>query len=362
MNSHDSENDPREKRMPRSSAFRLVSTLALSALALSMFAQAQQPPAGKSADQQKKDQEGYKIGVEVNLVTVPVTIRRPGGGFVKSLPQSAFRVTEDGEDQEILTFAQEGVPTRIAIVLDISGSVNQEWGTIKYATRKFIDNLKPEDQFALVTFNTEIRLKMDWGHQTDRVDHVLSSIFCKDNTNLWDAIWVVSNDVFKGIKEKKAMIIMSDGLDNNSSVSYGDALEAAVRSEAAVYVVSKTQAVKESIMSQMASAGYYNGISQEVFMQADLALRKLAYETGGRVLYPNTFGQLDNIYAEVDEELRNQYTIGYVSTNQIKDGSYRKIQVAVNAPDVVVSARPGYYAPNDIPGHSIMTPAPRRNP
>ncbi len=288
--------------------------------------------------------------MEVNLVTVPVTIRKPGGGFVKSLPQSSFRITEDGEEQEILTFAQEGVPTRIAIVLDISGSVLGEWGTIKYATRRFAENLKADDQFSLVTFNTDIRLKMDWGHQTDRIDHVLSSIYCKDNTNLWDAIWVVANDVFKGIKEKKAMIIMSDGLDNNSSVSYADALEAAVRSEAAVYVVSKTQAVKESIMSQMAQAGYYSGISQEVFAQADLALRKLAYETGGRVLYPNTFGQLDNIYAEVDEELRNQYTLGYVSTNQVKDGGYRRIAVGVNAPDVVVSARPGYYAPNEMPG------------
>jgi len=338
---------------------RSFSALASIVVVACMFAVAQQPPGKKPEDQQKKDQEAYKIGVEVNLVTVPVTIRKPGGGFVKSLPQGSFRITEDGEEQEILTFAQEGVPTRIAIVLDISGSVNPEWGTIKYATRKFVENLKPEDQFSLVTFNTKVWLKMDWGHQTDRLDHVLSSIFCKDNTNLWDAIWVVSTDVFKGIKERKAIIIMSDGLDNNSSVSYADALDAAVRSEAAVYVVSKTQAVKESIFSQMAAAGYYNGISQEIFMQADLALRKLAYETGGRVLYPNTFGQLDNIYAEVDEELRNQYTLGYVSNNQTKDGSYRRIQVAVNAPDVVISARPGYYAPNEMPGRSIMTPAPR---
>lgn len=297
---------------------------------------------------QDKQQGQYKIGVEVNMVTVPVTVRRPGGGFVKGLPQSAFRIKEEGEEQEILLFAQEGVPTRIAVVLDISGSVRSEWGTIKYATRRFLENLHADDQFALVTFNTESRLKMDWGRQTDRLEAVLGSIYCKDLTNLWDAVWVTANEVFSGVKEKKAMILMSDGLDNNSAVTYKEALDAAVRSEAMVYVVSKTQAVRDRILFDKEMAGYYDGISEEVFLQADYALRKLAYETGGRVLYPKNFGQLGDVYAEVNEELRNQYTLGYISTNPRKDGSYRHIEVTVDAPDVRVSARPGYYAPREV--------------
>jgi VWFA-related protein len=296
----------------------------------------------KQPDAANKDQEGFKIGVEVNMVTVPVTVRRHEGGFIKSLPKSAFHIYEDGEPQEVVFFAQEGLPARIAIVLDISGSVRTEWGTIKYATKKFVENLQKDDEFSLVSFNTEIRLKMDWGRKTDRIDSVLSSIYCKDNTKLWDAIWVVSNDVFKNVKEKKAMIIMSDGLDNESAVSYKEALEAAVHSEAAIYVVSKTEAVRTLLESE------YRDIPQKEFANADLALRKLAYETGGRVLYPNSFGQLDNIYAEVDEELRNQYTIGYISTNAAKDGSYRRIEVRVDAPEASVSARPGYYAPDEL--------------
>jgi len=308
------------------------------------------PPGGaQQGEQQLPGQEGFKIGVEVNMVTVPITVRKPGGGFIKELPKEAFHVAEDGEKQEILTFSQEALPARIAIVLDISGSVRSEWGAIKFATRKFAENLQPDDRFALITFNTETRLKMDWGRKTDRIDPVLTSVYCKDNTNLWDAIWVVSNDVFNGVKEKKAMIIMSDGLDNNSTVSYNEALKAAVRSEAAVYVVSKTEAVRQMILYENTKQHIYENIPQSVFLEADMALRKLAYETGGRVLYPNNFGQLDNVYAQVDEELRNQYTIGYVSTNQIKDGSYRRIQVAVDAPGAIISARPGYYTPNAIP-------------
>jgi Ca-activated chloride channel family protein len=325
-----------------------LGALCLLLFCFTYFAGAQQEkPSGaaKPADSQQKDQEGFKIGVEVNMITVPVTVRNREGGFVKDLPKGAFRIMEDGSEQEILTFAQEAVPTRIAIVLDISGSVRYEWGTIKFATKKFAENLKPEDQFALVTFNTEIRLKMDWGRRFDRIDPVLTSIYCKDNTNLWDAIMVVSNDVFKGVKEKKAMIIMSDGLDNNSAVSYEEALNAAIRSEAAIYVVSKTEAVRQSMLYDQTQAGAYGSVPKEVFHQADAALRKLAYETGGRVLYPNNFGQLNDVYAQVDEELRNQYMLGYISTNQIKDGGYRQIEVQVASPNPIITARPGYFAP-----------------
>jgi Ca-activated chloride channel family protein len=235
-------------------------------------------------------------------------------------------------------------------VLDTSGSVRSEWGTIKFSTKKFIENLKPEDQFAIISFNTDVRLKMDWGRNSNRLDAVLSSIYCKDNTKLFDAIYVASNDVLREIREKKAMIIMSDGLDNESSVTYEEALEAAVRSEAAVYVVSKTQAVRQMMMYEMTQQRIYENLPDDVFVQADLALRKLAYETGGRVLYPNNFGQLNDIYAQVNEELRNQYTVGYISSNSVKDGSYRNIEVRVEEPNATISARPGYYAPNEIPG------------
>jgi Ca-activated chloride channel homolog len=297
----------------------------------------QQPAQPEPAN---KGQKEFRITAEADMVFVPVTVRRPDSGFVKGLPQSAFHIYEDGKPQKIELFEQEALPTRIALVLDISGSVRSEWGTIKYATTKFIENLKPEDKFAIVTFNTETRLKMDWGRKTDRLGSVMT-ITCQGNTKLWDAIWVTSNDVFKGINEKKAMIIMSDGLDNESSISYDDALKAAVRSEAAIYIVSKTEAVRQQMEYE------YNKVPQKEFANADLALRKLAFETGGRVLYPNNFGQLNNIYAQVDEELRNQYSIGYFSANTAKDGSYRHIEVRVEAaPGAQLSARPGYYAPN----------------
>lgn len=293
------------------------------------------------APQEETDlpQAGFKIGVEVNMVNVPVTVRGADGDFVRGLPRDSFRLLEDGQPQEILFFAQEGLPVHIAIVLDNSGSVRSEWGAIRYATRRFIEQLKPGDRFSLTSFNTEIRLKMDWGTDTARLDPVLTSIYCKGNTKVWDAVWIVSKDVFRGVEGKKAMIIMSDGMDNESAVTYDEALEAAVQAEVAVYVVSKTEALRQLAQT------LYREVPQKQFVAADQTLRKLAYVTGGRVLYPNNFGQLDDIYADVDEELRNQYTLGYVSGNTDKDGSYRQIEVGVARQGVSITARPGYYAP-----------------
>lgn len=322
--------------MARKTIYSFLFIAALIAIPVHYLAGQQSPD---SPDSEDKPRQGFKIGVEVNMVNVPITVRRPEGGFIKGLTQSAFHIYEDGKPQEILFFAQEGLPTHIALVLDNSGSVRSEWGTIKYATKRFVEHLKPEDQFSIVSFNTKILLKMDWGRNIEAVDPVLSSIYCKDNTKVWDAVWTVCEDLFKGIDGKKAMIMMSDGMDNESYYSFKDAVETAVRSQVAIYIVSKTEALR-----QLMAYGNYD-VPQQAFANADLALQKLAYETGGRVLYPNNFGQLDDIYAQVDEELRNQYTIGYISKNAAKDGTYRKIQVGVELKNATVTARPGYYAP-----------------
>jgi len=298
------------------------------------------------------DMPSFVIRTDVSMVSVPVTVRNADGSFYKGLTQKSFKIMEDGKEQEIVFFAEEALPTHIAIVLDISGSVRPEWGAIKYATKRFLENFSPDDNFSLTTFNDEVRLKMDWGKKTDKVDAVLTSVYCKDSTKLWDAIWTVASDVFDGIDGKKVMIIMSDGLDNDSLVSYAEAVRAAVENGVAIYIVSTTKALNnyyEYVIPQM-------GYARDEFMyrlqrelaQAESILRRLAHATGGRVLQSNDFGQLDNVYAEVSEELRNQYTIGYISTNTAKDGSYREIDVGVltqDARNATIAARPGYYAP-----------------
>ena len=308
---------------------------------------------GENAD--SFDQEDLPIFVirsEVSMVSVPVTVRKADGSLLKGLTQKSFKVLEDGKEQEIVFFAEEALPTHIAIVLDISGSVRPEWGAIKYATKRFLENFSPDDDFSLTIFNDEIKLIMDWGKTTDPVDAKLSSVYCKDTTKLWDAVWLVSMEVFKGLDGKKVMIIMSDGLDNDSLASYTDAVRAAVENEIAIYIVSTTKALNNYYDYVIPQMGYNRNDFmyrlQRELVQGEAMLSRLAHATGGRVLQSNDFGQLGNVYAEVSEELRNQYTVGYISTNTAKDGSYREINVGVRTQDaqnVMITARPGYYAP-----------------
>jgi len=319
---------------------RLYTVLILLALAAFVPGFSQNPKSAEADDDEPMPT--FKIVSEVNMVSVPVTVRKSDGSFFKGLTKSSFKILEDGKPQEIVFFTQEGLPTNVAMLLDISGSVQSEWGAIKYSTKRFLENLKPDDKFSLTTFNDEALLRVDWGRKIDLVDKKLSGIYCKGNTKLWDAIQLVCDELFKGIKDKKVIILISDGLDNQSYYSDSDALEAAVRAETAIYIVSKTESIRRYY-----EYVYPNGsVPHGMFAQADAVMRRLAYKTGGRVLYPNGFGQLDDIYAEVDEELRNQYTLGYISSNKAKDGSYREIDVGVSEKNVMITARPGYYAPS----------------
>ena len=324
------------------------------AVFMPVFLRSQQDGAPKEdAVPFEEELPSFSISLDVSMVSVPVTVRGTDGSFYKGLTQKSFRIREDGKEQEIVFFAQEALPTHIAMVLDASESVRPEWGAIKYSTRRFLENLKPDDSFSLTVFNTEIRMLMDWGRKTGPVDAKLTSVYCKGNTKLWDAIHTVSTDAFKGIDGKKVIIIMSDGMDNESYYGYAEAVRAAVEAGISIYIVSKTKALQqyyEYQTSQLARADEQAALflMHRELAQAESVLRRLAYDTGGRVLQPNNFGQLDDIYADVYEELRNQYTLGYISTNTAKDGSYREIDVGVSArtaPNVTIAARPGYYAP-----------------
>ena len=308
------------------------------------------PPPGRA----EAPQGGHVIRAEVNLVSLPVTVRSHDGGFIKGLKKEQFHVYEDDALQEISTFAQERVPVHVVLLIDASGSVRGEWGSIKNAARRFADQLGPEDRMAVVVFNHETRLMQDWTPTPAQVSLALDKVFPKGRTFLWDAVYVACDDLLKGVQGKKAIILLSDGFDNCVSgtdihprrcVDFPEALDVAAKSDAMLYVVSEVQALRQQMEFFAREQGRRDDIPPSAYAQADLLLKKLAFETGGKVLYPDSFGELGNVYAQVAEELKNQYSIGYVSANTLKDGSYRKVRVAVERPNVSVSTRPGYYAP-----------------
>ncbi len=287
------------------------------------------------------------IRTEVNLVNLAVNARHIDGGFASDIPKSEFHVYEDGVEQEIALFAQEAVPTHIVLLVDASGSVRFEWGAIKHAAVKFAEQIGPKDRVAVVIFNDELRLVQDWTYDPKDVARALSKVFPKGSTKLYDGIYVVFDDLLRDVEGKKAVIILTDGFDSGSKIRYEQAVELSVRSGALVYVVSEVEAFKAAVEFHERQAGRSSGIRPEDYFWVETSLKRLAYETGGKVLYPDSFGHLGDVYAQVAQELKHQYAIGYIPSNRAKDGKYRRVEVKVDRPGVLVSTRPGYYAPKE---------------
>jgi len=167
---------------------------------------------------------------------------------LNDLSQDAFRILEDGREQEIVLFTRESAALHVALVLDTSESVKPEWPDIADATTRFVEQLGPADKMALVTFDRKARLWLNWGQHADKIRGVLQGISCKDFTGLWDALWM-TNDLFRDIRGRKVIILMTDGLDNTSSVRFDAVLDAAIRSERSIYVVSKTETPRSAALN-----------------------------------------------------------------------------------------------------------------
>lgn len=303
----------------------------------------QQEPAEEEADQ------GFKIGVAVDQVFLSINARSAAGGFVKGLSKGDFRVYEEGVKQEILNFYSEAVPVSVVLLIDVSGSTRESQGEIRRAALRFARSLEPEDRVAIITFNDKPRLVLNWTNDIEKIQYALESVYAKGTTVLNDALYVTFDDLLRDVEGKSAVILLTDGMDTKSMVSYEQALELASRSEAMVYVVSKLREYWASAiawrMEMRARAQIVpREFTDKFIISVKRMLEKLAHQTGGKVLDTQAFNSLTDVYAQVAEEIKNQYYISYLPFNVVKDGKWRGLEVRVNRPGVVVSTRPGYYA------------------
>src|SRR3990172_8954091 len=145
----------------------------------------------------QEGQQPFKIGVEVNLVSLAVNAHLAAGGFAKGLKQEEFHVLEDGVEQDIVFFSQEAVPVHVALLIDISGSVINVWGPIRSAARKFAAALAPDDRLGMIAFNTQPRLILDWTADFTKADVAMGKILPKGSTALFDALYVTFDDLYR---------------------------------------------------------------------------------------------------------------------------------------------------------------------
>ncbi|MDR0310773.1 MAG: VWA domain-containing protein, partial [Acidobacteriota bacterium] len=273
--------------------------------------------AGVSSNAQfSRDFSDPTFRVDVDLVNVLCSVfDKRTQSFVTALGQSDFSIFEDGRRQEITNFTREtDLPLTLAMLVDTSDSVAPKLQFERDAAISFFYNvLKENDRAMLVEFNSSVKLLQDFTDDPNKLANEARKLRAGGNSSLFDAIDVVCDQ--KMIREagRKAMIILSDGNDSGSSVNYNRAVEMALRAECTIFSVS-------------VSKGGFFGTGDDT-KRGDKNLQNLAKETGGKVFFPFKVEELEEAFRQINQELRSQYSIGYVSSNNRRDGSYRKLEI-----------------------------------
>ena len=303
----------------RSLAVVLVAALAL----------AQSPPAHPPQPPASEQDETPTFTAETNLVVLHASVFDKSGKLLTNIPQSAFHVFENGVEQPIKNFRREDVPVSMGIVIDNSGSMRDKLPKVAAASMLLVKNSNPEDEEFIVNFNDDAYLDQDFTSDTKKLEEALDKIDARGGTAMRDAISMsIDNLKAKGKREKKVLLVVTDGNDNTSQISLEQIVRKAQQSEVLIY-----------------SIGLLNEEEPREARQAKRALKALAEATGALDYYPKDLAEVSRITPQVAHEIRSQYMISYLPTNTTFDGKFRKITVAVTGyGHPTVRTRNGYYA------------------
>jgi len=274
-----------------------------------------------------------RIVLDVTRVNVLFTVTDKKGRFVTDLAQSDFTVLENKKPQSITEFTSEtDLPLRLAILVDTSNSIRDRFRFIQEAAVEFVNSVvRPrQDRAMVVSFDSSTELVADLSDDTEKLDSLIRDLRPGGGTSLYDAIFYSCRDKLTAeqprSKYRRAMIILSDGDDNQSRVTRDQALEMAQKSDVVIYTISTNITRAET--------------------EGDKVLKYLSSETGGQAFFPFKVEDLSQSFENIANELRHQYNLYYRPEPMKSDGSYQTIAVRVNdRRDLVVRARKGYYAP-----------------
>ncbi len=271
----------------------------------------------------------------VDLVSVLCSVQdKNTNSFVTNLTREDFSIYEDGQKQEITNFAREtNLPLTIALLIDTSDSVGPKLRFEQDAATNFFQSVlrQKDDRAMLVEFDSGVTLLQDFTGDPNKLAREIRKLRAAGGTALYDAIQMTCDEKLIRETGRKAIIILSDGDDESSNTTFQQALEMALRAESTIFAISVTK-------------GGYFGV--EGNKRGDNVLKDFSRETGGRPFFPFKLDELDDVFRQINQELRSQYSIGYMSTNAARDGSYRKIDIKVSEKGLRLSHRKGYYAPN----------------
>src|SRR5262245_44755048 len=269
---------------------------------------------------------------DTRLVVCHTTVIDKTGHLVTNLTKDQFTVLEDGKPQEIKVFRREDIPVSLGLIIDNSGSMRDKRAKVEAANMALVKDSNPDDEVFVVNFNDEAFLDLphnkDFSNDIKELEEALTRVDSRGGTAMRDAIRMsIDHLKEKAHKDKKAIVVVTDGNDNSSVISLENLVRAAQQSEVLVYGV-----------------GLLGEEERREAQRAQRALKSLAEATGGEVFFPKDLAEVDKIAHQVARDIRNQYTIEYTPTNTAMDGQFRKIEIKVNAPgNPRVRTRSGYY-------------------
>ncbi|MGB7210272.1 MAG: VWA domain-containing protein [Pyrinomonadaceae bacterium] len=300
------------------------------ALFCSLALIAQEPEATPPPD----EDPSKPIKVKTDLVTLTLTVTDLYGRYVSGLTKNAFSIFDNNQEQEITYFSDSDAPVSVGILFDVSGSMSGEKiNKARTALKRFIGSSHPSDEYFLIAFNSRAQLVLDRTRSGDAVLEKLTLINPKQNTALYDAVYLGLERVTRGSHQKRALLIISDGQDNASRYNFGEVRRLMKESDVVTYAV-----------------GIIDGsdAGSSIGMQGQAFLDELTSVTGGKSFYPSSDIEMDEIFERIALELRHQYSIGYTPTNFQPDGKWRKVKTKVKPPRGLprlnVRGREGYYA------------------
>lgn len=275
-----------------------------------------------------------QINVNVNLVNVLMTVTNKKKQLVTGLKKSDFQLFEDNKPQTIRFFTQEtNLPLRIGVLIDSSNSIRERLQFEKEAAIDFLNaTVRPdEDRAFVVSFDVTPQLLQDYTGDVSKLSDAIHEVQAGGGTGLFDAIYFACKEKMIYIPEpqpylRRVLIILSDGRDNESQHSLDEALAMAQRAEAIIFAVSTNRTGEEE--------------------HGDKVLTALANQTGGRAFFPFEASDLATAFQAISKELRSQYSLAYLSTNQAHDGTFRHIRIKPLEKGLHVRARAGYFAPS----------------
>ncbi len=269
---------------------------------------------------------------DTRLVILPATVQDKSGHLVTNLTEGQFQIFDNNSPQALKLFKREDVPVSLGLIIDSSGSMRDKRSRVESAAITLVKESNKDDEVFIVNFNDEAFLDQDFTSDIKKMEQGLSKIDSRGGTAMRDAIRMsIDHEKEKAKRDKRVLLVVTDGDDNASMVSLENLVREAQSSDVVIYAI-----------------GLLSEEEKREAKRAKHALLTLTETTGGMAFFPRDANEVEQIAHQVAHDIRNQYTLGYAPPSGLMDGAYHAVKVTASAPNhPVVRTRTGYYATKD---------------